>query len=462
MNMPCRNGSLFAIVSLIALVATATAWATPPSVPSSPSAANENSSNAKNEKETGKKNLLIITIDTLRADYLGPREDGQTTSPAIDAFGRTATVFENAYSHTSWTLPAMATLLTSLHTSAHQCWRERQKLSASFVTLPEYLGEHGYTSAAFSTTHWFGKSYGLDQGFDEFDLVTGRPKKGQRRSELVMQGITSPEVTARGTQWLKNHRSSQAPWLLWLHYLDPHDAYLPHEENPERFQKNEAKTLYEGEIHYTDQWIGRLLDSLDSLGLAESTVVVMTSDHGEEFLDHGRTGHGLTLYDEQLHVPLMIRAPGLAPRQVTNAVGTIDMLPTVLELLELPPAENIEGRSLAAAMRGEALQDKYILFEMRGVRPEYKIRGVRDTRYKLLVSETGESQHLFDTDVDPAEKQNQVSELGKIADAMNQTLKSLVQASTSLHSGESSPETAEPTKEEVESLKALGYIMDPE
>jgi arylsulfatase A-like enzyme len=444
----------------VALTAVISAAISFPAIAQSPP---PDTTSAQERKDSARQNLLVITIDTLRADYLGAREDGKSTSPAIDAFGRTATVFENAYSHASWTLPAMATLLTSLHTSVHHCWMFRHKLSPSFVTLPEYLGEAGYKTAAFSTSPWFSESYGTGQGFDEFDLVTGRPPKGQRRPELVMKGITSQEVTARAVKWLTKHRDSEAPWLLWLHYLDPHDHYLPHEGNPERFKKDDPKTLYEGEIYYTDQWIGKLLAELDSLGLADSTVVAMTSDHGEEFEDHGKSGHGITLYDEQLHVPFIIRSPELKPRRVPNAVGTIDLMPTVLDLLDLPPLENIEGRSIAPAMRGEALEDKPVLFELR-VRytPGAKIRGLQDTRYKLILTEDGELSQLFDTKADPAEKHNQLSTSGSVAEAMNQTLKSMVRASESWQEAGGSPESANPSQEEIESLRALGYVLDPE
>ena len=251
-------------------------------------------------------NVLLIAVDTLRADHLESYGYRLPTSPALAELGATGVVFERAVAATSWTLPAFASVLTGHYTSTHRCWKHKSRLAPSFVTLPEILRDAGYDTACAISHIFLARRYGLQQGIVHFDTSFDLPV-GHGDTE-----ISSPGVTARGLEWIE-HKAAAGdgePWFLWLHYFDPHYKYVEHEGISETFGVEDPLERYDGEIRFTDGYIGEVLDALARTGLDESTIVVLVADHGEEFLDHGGQYHGHTLYQELVHVPLVVRAPG--------------------------------------------------------------------------------------------------------------------------------------------------------
>ncbi|MBW2272156.1 MAG: sulfatase [Deltaproteobacteria bacterium] len=404
--------------------------------------------------ESAPRNLLLITVDTLRSDHLGAWGYGRGTSPAIDALAAGGVVFEDAYSHTSWTLPSLATLMTSLYTSSHGAWDFKSKLPESVTTLAEILTGRGYRSGAVVTHVFAGRKYGMHQGFVEFD------------EDLVVDGIrahvqiTSPRVTAKGLEWIRRRAGEEQPWFLWLHYFDPHGEYMEHPGISAAFGREEKRDLYDGEIAFTDRAIGSLLRGLEELGRAGDTVVVLTADHGEEFAEHGRTRHGKTLYEEVIRVPLIVRAPGLAPGRVQGAVPSVDLLPTLLELMDLPAPAGIEGASLVAAMEGAPLEARPVLGELRAM--AFKdADSYRRGRWKVIREGWRQRDHLYDLETDPAEQVDLAAEHPDRLERMLREMDALRGAARGAASASPKPEQdLNLTPDELEGLRQLGYLEE--
>ncbi len=356
-------------------------------------------------------NVLLITIDTLRVDHFGCYGYARPTSPEIDAFAARSTVFENAHTSASWTLPSLASIHTSLLSTTHGCWKISSRLEPEFTTAAEILRDVGYDTAMVACHIFLSAQYGLQQGFTHVDDELVRPPSD------AAEAISSPGVTERGLRFLERKAAAgeDAPWFLWLHYFDPHDTYLAHEGFSETFGITEEIDLYDGEIAFTDHYVGLVLQRLAELGLEEETIVVITSDHGEEFGEHGFRRHGYSLYQEAVRIPLVVRVPGAASRRVPEVVGNVDVLPTLLEAcgIELRSvqgascAHELEGRSLVGAIRGtRALEPREVVAEVRWHEGQ-DLRMVRSDAWKLIEDQSeGQSRDqsaLYDLAADPAE-----------------------------------------------------------
>jgi arylsulfatase len=334
-------------------------------------------------------NVLLVIIDTLRADHLGAYGYARETSPAMDRLAASGILFRDVVSPSSWTLPAVASILTSTYPGHHGADRLGAKLPRELDDLATRLREAGYRTVSFNTNPWLRRSFGFDDGFDEYydqsRLSLRRDLAGVRLKNLVLRGLDrvrdDPErlpraaaVTARAERWLR--RNGSEPFFLYLHYMDVHAPYLPvrpfrgafctghrfdvpdHElEHLFRLgkTKGEAEVLehilerYDEDILATDSSIGRLVETLEALGLRERTHLVLTSDHGEEFYDHGGTRHSRTLYEEVVRVPLIVVPAGprtAEGRVVESRVSTLDILPAILEMIGLSVPEGIAGVSL--------------------------------------------------------------------------------------------------------------------
>jgi arylsulfatase A-like enzyme len=308
-------------------------------------------------------------------------------------------VFDAAHSSSSWTLPGVASLMTGLYTSSHGCWSGRSSLAAPIPTLAERLAAEGFDTGAVVSHVFLDRRYGLDRGFADYDDELVQETKAE--SHLA---ITSPRITDKALAWLEQRAGEGAPgrpWFLWVHYFDPHQEYRPHEGISEAFGLEQPSDLYDGEVAFTDRHVGRLLDGLDALGPAGETVVVVTSDHGEEFGDHGGSGHRVTLYEEVLRVPLMIRAPGAVPGRRAEVVSLVDLAPSALELLGLPPIEPSAGRSLVPLLTGRPRAPRPVLGEL-GLNV-VMVESIVEANWKLVVDREEERVMLFDLARDPAE-----------------------------------------------------------
>jgi len=378
----------------------------------------------------GRPNVLIVSIDTLRADRLGCYGYERATSPRMDAFARTGVLFEHAQSSAPWTLPSYGTLFTSRSPTVHRAgvnparaatFRKEgdataatgiDNLATALPTLAEILRQKGWATAGFHSNPYLAGESGIDRGFARWVHYKNR-------------AATAVDLTLEWTA-----RQHGAPWLAFVHIVDPHQPYTPPapydrqfrdwpaDEKPEwpvqvepvRASVPDATfraymaDQYDGEIAYTDAQVGRLLDELARRGDLENTIVLLHSDHGEEFWDHGGYEHGHTLYEEGLRVPLVLSSAGRLPAgvRVAQRVGLIDVLPTLIELTGLSAPSGIEGQSLLPLVHGKSLgtREHYAEALLYGPR-EGKALYVGDE--KLIVI-GGRPPMLFDLAADPGEQ----------------------------------------------------------
>ncbi len=315
---------------------------------------------AEADPDLRRPNILLYLIDTLRADHLGLYGYPRPVSPQIDAFATEATVFDDAVAQSSWTRASMASIFTSLWPLQHATNRRGDVLAPEAVTLAELLSEAGYQTVAFAKNQNIFPTFGFSQGFEKFNAMWAKGK--------------SQKINLKVEKWLKTHDGDR-PFFLYLHTVDPHVPYLPPEGFKYEFAKrsNDDLTLkrppgpkiwdelesdqqerilahlldlYDGEIAYNDSTFGRLLEILREGSVYEETVIILLSDHGEEFQDHGNWQHGRNLFVENLHVPLLIRFPDMGHGvRVKQRVQHIDLMPTLLDYLGLGAPEFLEGTS---------------------------------------------------------------------------------------------------------------------
>jgi arylsulfatase A-like enzyme len=342
-------------------------------------------------RSSSRPNVVFWLVDTLRADHLGAYGHPAPTSPFLDTLAGEGVVFEQCRAQGSWTKPSMAALLTSRYPSATGMRGLFDRLDDSFTTFPETLQAAGYHTMGLSANPIMGRMSNYQQGFDRYWELQQR----SRIEELVpLASGSAARLVDEAIRWL-DERPAQ-PFLLYLHTIDPHELYKPAPEylrqfadaageaeyrqqwvklaasgpqllanqfTADRFARagidphgfiDYGRRLYDGDILATDTAIRRLWTHLVSHGFSEDLVFVLTSDHGEEFFEHGGTSHGYSLYDELLRVPLVIRAPPRVPAglRIASPVRSIDIYPTLLDLLGLPIPDGLDGRTLRPLING--------------------------------------------------------------------------------------------------------------
>ncbi len=410
-------------------------------------------------------NVVLIALDTLRADHLTAYGYERQTSPALARFARRGVVFERAYSQAPWTLPSFASIFTGLRPSRHGVVRERLALRAATRTLQGALRKAGYVTAGFHDGAYLSKGYGFHHHFDHYQRI---------------QGLRDLPVV---TQWLETPR--ERPFFLFLHTYDVHAPYgsVPEhyrgafaadgghgrldliDKKPLQIWRQHKKPfsaadfqrmvdLYDGEIRFVDDRLASLFRTLDDTELSEQTLVILLSDHGEEFGDHGkfehRNGH---VYRELTQVPLVFVGPGIAAaRRVHEVVETVDVMPTVLELAGVA-AGNVDGESLVPWLRADSPPREtewgYALSEAHG---RHRARALR-TRDWALVHARRKGWKLFDLRSDPQEKHD-------VKDAHPHVVARLrpILAELSSKPARESASPAKPDSETLERLQALGYV----
>ena len=405
------------------------------------------------------RNLLFLAVDTLRADLLGAYGETPSATPTIDSLAASGVVFEHAISHASWTLPSFASVLTSQYTSTHGCWTFETPLAESFDTLPEIFQREGFDTFGVASHIFFNDNYGLKQGFDDFDdeLAHSREEEGWVK-------VTSPLVTEKAVRWLDERAASGAsdPWLLWLHYFDPHVPYVDHARESGGEVKPEL-ARYRSEIAFTDGFLARVMEALERGGFADETSVVFLSDHGESFQEHpGVYRHARSLFREELRIPLVIRVPGVKPRRVSSPVRTVDLLPTLLDVFGIEPDRgmSLEGESLVSAMLGGTHVARPALAEIALHADAHHVRSIVDGGWKLIERRTG-GFHLYDLAGDPAERTDLSGVHPERVIALRSTMEGLmVRARARGVPYAQGRKAVEHTPEEMERLKEMGYVGD--
>ena len=395
------------------------------------------------QREDQRTNLLLITIDTLRADRLSCYSGPYLKTPNFDSLAQLGTLFSRAFAHTPTTLASHANILLGVTPLSHGV-----RANAYFVvgqempTLPRYLKSYGYSTGAFVGGYPLDSKFGLGRDFDTYDddfAGLGYKKKSvlERKAEAVID---------KAVGWLGIQKS---PWFLWVHCYDPHDPYEP----PPPFKAQYEKQPYDGEVAYVDYSLGRLLSFLRENDGFDNTLVILTGDHGESLGEHGELTHGCFAYNATLWVPLIIIVPGGKKGRVDHQVSHIDLFPTVCDVLQIDKPPFLQGISLLPAMEGRPLPKRPIYFE--SLDPHYSkgwapLSGFIDGRDKFIESPIPE---IYNLESDFAEVKN-LSENEAVKEArgkLGQLVKSLCR------SGEMKrPSTID--REALEKLKSLGYI----
>ncbi len=428
----------------------------------------------RNEPPEGRPNLLLITIDTLRADRCSSYGYRLPTTPQMDALARAGLRFESAYAPMPVTGPTHATVLTSLRPLSHGVISNGRRLTERVTTLAEILSQHEYHAAAIVSAYPLKRRFGFGQGFAAFDEEFSVSSASIPRPQWEGEPLDEPydrradETTRRAILWLEQAEQDPNPFFLWVHYFDPHSPYDPPEpyrsqflpEAPDPGETEERNANYDGEIAFTDHELGRLVDAVDLRGLGESTLVVLTADHGEGLAQHGEMEHGRLVYEEAVRVPLIFRWPGKVPADAVwpGPVELVDIVPTILDLLGISrEGQRTQGRSLAPIMRGRAVVDaEREIF----VQSEYNAgganrSGVRRGRWKYIVRHEGRgeaSAELFDLERDPLE-------LASVAEEHPDIVSHLAGVLREWRRSQPPPSDAPSLSEkDLEALKALGYV----
>jgi arylsulfatase A-like enzyme/tetratricopeptide (TPR) repeat protein len=396
------------------------------------------------------RNVILISIDTCRADYLSCYGYSRKTTPNIDAIADAATLFENVISPVPLTLPAHCSMMTGTippHHGVHD--NDNDWLNGSNVTLAEVLKENGFATAAFVSTFVLDSQYAIDQGFDtyydNFDPQPSRLGVYERRADLT---------TRLTLDWLDSHSDDR--FFLFVHYYDPHTAYEP----PEPFASKFSDNLYAGEIAYTDHYIGNLIEKLKSLGIFDSSLVIITSDHGEMLGEHGEDEHGYFIYQSALKVPLIFKLPGQRkPQRVKEAVGLVDIAPTVCSLLGIAPPEPLHGRDLSVYLRGDTISPQHRFIYAESLYPtKYggnSLLAVVGDRYKYIQTTRPE---LYGLELDPAESENLILLRPDLARMLREQLKQTLEESVRKLKSDAGPA---PDEETIRRLESLGYVTGP-
>lgn len=445
---------------------------------------------------SGKPNIVLIVCDALRADRLGCYGYRKARTPVIDQLAEEGIRFQSNYAQSSWTKPAVATLLTGMYPSGHKTYLKPDVLPDQVVTLPEILRETGYFTAGFPNNINVTSGFNFDQGFDEFTYLApdyffyadefsskltyysilrkireGYLVKSKHPRHYYQQAAV---VTRHATSFL-DRRDTSRPFFLFLHYMEPHDPFFHHPfngvgyarvtmPNPDPSMADLMRQAYDEEINYMDGWIGRLFESLKQKKLWDNTIIVLTADHGEEFYDHGGWWHGLTLYQELIHVPLIIkinrnRADELVPGVRLDNARQIDIAPTLLGLTRTPAPDSMQlGRNLFAY--GENNERDIKVFSEEDHEGNV-IRSYIDGPWKLIRANQGNPRglaptELYQLDIDPGELDDLSPEETEVLHRMQE---SLAVAESEARTGEVVRQEKEISDDELQKMRELGYIQ---
>lgn len=408
-------------------------------------------------------NLLLITLDTVRADRLGCYGHDGIATPHIDHLAENGVLFENAIAAAPITLPSHVTLLTGLYPVVHGV-RDNStfRLSQEATTLAEILGREGYRTGAVVGSFVLDASSGLDQGFehydDEFGETSGTTEREVRLTPDARVQVArvserpASEVTRRALAWLE--KKTDRPFFLWLHYFDPHFPYSP----PPPYSQAYRERPYDGEIAFVDENIGKVIDELEARGILDETLVVIAGDHGEGLGDHGEETHSIFVYEATVRVPLVFMYPRKLPRgsRSTAVASLSDVAPSVLALLDIECGQSFDGVSLFGRKEESPALERFVYAETLFPALNYgwgELRSVRGPQWKYIDAPTPE---LYNLRTDPQETRNLIEEETETAEKLREVLAAL----TSRESGGESAlmEAAEGSPETIERLRSLGYV----
>jgi arylsulfatase A-like enzyme/Tfp pilus assembly protein PilF len=431
-------------------------------------------------------NIILITLDTTRADRMGFLGSKRGLTPNLDALARQSVIFTRAYAQVPLTTPSHAVLLTGTYPQFNHVEDLGSKLGKDLPYLPDIFHSHGYHTAAFvgaSILDPTGSAPGFERGFDFYDAHFHQRKPGEDRYHSIER--RAEDVSHHAIDWLSRH--PDGPFFIWIHFYDAHDPYDP----PEPFKTKYASEPYDGEIAYTDSVLGELIDVLRKHGLYKETVIAVAADHGEAFGEHGEERHGMFLYDETIHVPLLLKLPEgrlegkrLGEKRIDERVALADVAPSLLELAGIPAPPMMQSRSLLPLIDSLKIDGlKIDGLKIDGVKDGLKMEaaqsaaGVQGTpsaqsvysesKYAQLFGWSGLSswragkylyiqaprRELYDQSADPSEARNLAPVASAVADTLQSQLTNFQQKTSSV---ETEPAKLDPAQ--AENLRALGYM----
>jgi arylsulfatase A-like enzyme len=432
------------------------------------------------EAKPGLRNVIIISVDTLRADHLGCYGYPLNTSPKIDELSRDSIRFSHCYSLTPITTPSFSTLLTSLPPHKHGAKRNGLSIYRHVQTLPAFLKDFGYHTAAF-ISNWALKKRlaGLNKGFDHYDEVFTK----KRYLGLFNPEGEAPVVTQRANDWLdKNHEKR---FFLWVHYTEPHRPYILHKKFTLDYQgvppsvyppgtRMKRIKKYDSEIAYTDFYIGKLLEKIKGLGLYQEALIIFHADHGESFGEHNYFYHGRRLYNSTVHVPLLIKLPHNWLKNTVRRenISLLDISPTILSVLNIPIPAHMEGIPLFKA--GARFLDRQILLETYAGTVHFKRKnkkyhleikpiryGIIDGSAKIIYNFKDKTVEAYRVTEDPFESKNiYIKEISTLAIKKAQLENRLQRMSKYIKYNRMYRlnEASSISREDLNMLNSLGYI----
>ena len=433
-------------------------------------------------------NVIVLLVDTLRTDYLGSYGFPGEISPNLDRLASESVVFENCYANAPWTPPSVGTLFTSLYPQVHGLNRfadhkfrdpDSGKLRGSVladdaVTLAETLRDAGYSTAAFVANPWLRSDLGLGQGFDLYD------------DSSVSKTVPATLLTVAAREWIEE-RPRDRPFFLYLHFMDVHEPYESPREDfdamweglfdaderlidilPPKYLETRPswaddemrkrlaywRARYAAGVRLFDRRVAGLLGFLRESGLLDTSYLVLTSDHGEELYEHLGWGHGDSLHEHQLRVPLIVRPPQPSSRRVANHVRLIDLMPTLLAVAGAEQPGGLQGVDVSGLLGGETLATPLPVYST-GIVDEPEVHSLIDGRYKLVVDLERDSPELYDLESDPEELENVASRESVRVESMLERLELHIVETTAV---ELEQRTIELPEELHESLRGLGYL----
>jgi arylsulfatase A-like enzyme/Flp pilus assembly protein TadD len=404
-------------------------------------------------------NIILITLDTTRADRMGFLGSKRGLTPNLDGLARQGVVFSRAYSHVPLTTASHTTILTGTYPQFNHVIDFGIPLSANLPYLPDLLHQQGYHTAAFVGSLILdpldGTAPGFDRGFDVYDAGFHLRRHGMDRYKSVER--RAGVVVDRALGWLSQNHAG--PFFLWIHLYDAHDPYDP----PPPYKQRYASQLYDGEIAYADSAVGKLLTTLRTHGLYEGSLIALMADHGESLGAHGESTHGVFLYDETLHVPLVIKLPGgqAAGRRVETRVGLVDVAPTILRGAGLEIPREMQGEALQAEFKGVGANTQ--VDKTAADRPAYAetdyphrafswsaLRALRTGKYLYIQAPQRE---LYNQLSDPGETNNVAANSKAVADTLASQLEDFRRKTS-----QSLINLGKPDAEQTQKLAALGYV----
>ena len=413
-------------------------------------------------------NIILITLDTVRADRMGFLGSKRGLTPNLDALARQSVVFTRAYSQVPLTAPSHATILTGTYPQFHQVSDFQVPLAPELPYAPEILRVHGYRTAAFVAASVLDPHMqfapGFDRGFDTYDAGFRTRRPGEDRYRTTERRGT--EVVAHALAWLNQH--PKGPFFIWVHLYDAHHPYDP----PQPYKSKYASAPYDGEIAYADSAVGKFLNQLRARGLYDGAVIAVMADHGEALGEHGEDTHGIFLYDETIHVPLVMKLPGgiSAGKRIENRVGLVDVLPTILQAVRVSVPPEVQGESLLGMMTpksapaesggasGAASADRPAYAETDYPHRAYgwsSLRALRTGKYLYIKAPR---QELYDQSANP----NAEHDLSAASAAVTSTLAGQLDAFRQKTSNSREAPKSAVDPEAQEKLAALGYVAtDP-